>query len=48
MNNFKLFPPILQKGNEENLKPKIEIREEFKKKSSEKLYINIFKIYGLN
>jgi len=29
MNNLKLFPPILPKWNDENVKPKIKIREDF-------------------
>jgi hypothetical protein len=29
MNNLKLFPPIVPKGNDKNVKPKIKIRGDF-------------------
>jgi hypothetical protein len=29
MNKLKLFPPIVPKANDENVKPKIKIREDF-------------------
>jgi hypothetical protein len=31
MNNLKLFPPIVPKGSDENVKPKIKMREDILK-----------------